>query len=202
MPEPFGQRIIDWDQTWLSGVNSSMDPSQLPVGYAWSAVNMINLGGTFSCRPGNRCITVLPDGNLQGATLFRPQVGIEQIVVAISGLLYASAYPFTEWRQLPNVQLSPSAKQVFWALTVQSAERTSLDFASAIKLIVPKVILFVQDGSLTAPAWYDGSNAGHVRGDPFGTPSGGPMVWVGDRLWIAAENQVFASDISNPFSFR
>lgn len=202
MPEPFGQRIIDFDSTWLSGVNSSMDPQQLPVGYAWNAVNMINLGGSFSCRPGNRCITVLPDGQLQGATLFRPQVGIEQIVCAVSGLLYASAFPFTEWRQLPNVQLSPTAKQVFWALTVQSAERLTTDFASAIKVITPKVILFAQDGSLTAPAWYDGSNAGHVRGDPFGTPSGGPMVWVGDRLWVAADNQVFASDIANPFSFR
>lgn len=202
MPEPFGQRIIDWDSTFISGVKSDSDPQQLPLGYAWNAVNMINLGGSFSCRPGNRCVAVLPDGRLQGASLFRPQVGIEQIVCCIDGILYAAAFPFIQWRQLPNVQLSPNAKQVFFALTVQSAERTSLDFVSAIKLITPRVVLFVQDDSLTAPAWYDGSSAGHVRGDPFGTPSGGPMVWVGDRLWIAAENQVFASDISNPFSFR
>lgn len=199
---PFGERFIDFDSTFISGVNSSMDPQQLPLGYAWNAVNMINLGGTFSCRPGHKCIAVLPDGHLQGATIFRPQVGIEQIVCAVDGLLYASAYPFLDWRKLPNVQLNPSAKQIFWALTVQGAERTSNDFASAIKVIVPKVILFAQDGGFTAPAWYDGSNAGHVRGDPFGTPSGGPMVWVGDRLWVASDNQVFASDISNPFSFR
>lgn len=28
------------------------------------------------------------------------------------------------------------------------------------------------------------------------------MIWVGDRLWVAVANRVFASDISNPFSFR
>lgn len=200
--DPFPQRIIDWDSTFVSGVKSDADPQQLPLGYAWNAVNMINLGGSFSCRPGNRCIAVLPDGHLQGAALFRPQTGTEQIVAAVDGLLYAAAYPFTQWRQLPNVQLNPSAKQMFWALTVQGAERLSFDFAAAIKVIVPRVVLFVQDGGFTAPAWYDGSNAGHVRGDPFGTPSGGPMVWVGDRLWVADGNQVFASDISNPFSFR
>jgi hypothetical protein len=180
-----------------------MAPDQVPQGYSWSAENMLNLGGLWRCRPGHRCIKLLPDGSLQGATIFRPQVGIEQIVVAIDGLLYAAAYPFFEgWRQLPGVQLSSSAKQVFWALTVQSAERLSLDLGSAIKLIEPKVVLFVQDGEQTAPAWYDGTNSGHVRGDPFGTPSGGPMAWTGDRLWVAAGNQVFASDISNPFSFR
>lgn len=197
------ERFIDWDSNWFRGVQSSMDPSQIPVGYAWSAENLLNLGGLWTCRPGHRCIKLLPDGNLQGATIFRPETGIEQIVVAIDGLLYAASYPFYEgWRQLPGVQLSASAKQIFWALTLQSAERLSLDLGAAIKVIESKVILFAQDGEQTAPAWYDGSDAGHVRGDPFGTPSGGPMVWVGDRLWVAAGNQVFASDISNPFSFR
>lgn len=28
------------------------------------------------------------------------------------------------------------------------------------------------------------------------------MKWVGDRLWVGKNNQVFASDIGNPFSFR
>lgn len=200
---PATNRILDWDSNWFRGVQSSMDPSQIPVGYAWSAENLLNLGGLWTCRPGHRCIKLLPDGNLQGATLFRPQVGIEQIVVCIDGLLYASAFPFFEgWRQLPNVQLSASAKQVYWALTVQAAERLSNDFVAPIKVIEPKVVLFVQDGELTSPAWYDGFNSGHVRGDDFGTPSGGPMVWVGNRLWVAAGNQVFASDIANPFSFR
>lgn len=36
----------------------------------------------------------------------------------------------------------------------------------------------------------------------IGTPIGGPVEWSGDRLWLARENLVFASDISNPFSFE
>lgn len=196
-------RVLDFDSTWFQGVQSSMSPDQIPLGYAFSAENMLNLGGLWRCRPGHRCIKLLPDGNLQGATIFRPQVGIEQFVVAIDGLLYVAAFPFFEgWRQIPGIQLSASAKQIFWALTTQSAKRLSLDRGSAIEVIPPKVVLFAQDGQNTAPAFYDGFNGGHVTGDPFGTPSGGPMAWVGDRLWIASENKVVASDISNPFSFR
>ena len=32
-------------------------------------------------------------------------------------------------------------------------------------------------------------------------PLGGPMVWSGDRLWVAQNNKLFSSDISNPLSF-
>ena len=35
----------------------------------------------------------------------------------------------------------------------------------------------------------------------YQTPAGGPMVWSGDRLWVASGNKLFASDISNPTSF-
>jgi hypothetical protein len=28
------------------------------------------------------------------------------------------------------------------------------------------------------------------------------MIWVGDRLWVSVDDKLFASDISNPFSFR
>lgn len=36
----------------------------------------------------------------------------------------------------------------------------------------------------------------------IGTPVGGPIEWSGDRLWLARDTLVFASDISNPFSFE
>lgn len=35
----------------------------------------------------------------------------------------------------------------------------------------------------------------------YQVPMGGPMVWSGDRLWVAVDNKVMASDISNPISF-
>lgn len=35
----------------------------------------------------------------------------------------------------------------------------------------------------------------------YQVPMGGPMVWSGDRLWVAVDNKLLASDISNPISF-
>lgn len=197
-----GTRIIDYDPTFFSGVKSDSNPSQTPLGYSWMTVNMLNLGGALSCRPGHRCIVQLPDGNLQGAALFRPQLGVEQLVMAVEGVIYVSEFPFREFRQLNNVLMSASAKQIFWAQTVQSAQRTSTDLTSAIEVLAPRSVLIIQDGGETAPAWYDGSNSGHIRNNLYETPSGGPMMWIGDRLWVSVRNQVFASDIANPFSFR
>lgn len=197
-----GQRIFDYDGTFFQGVKSDCDPGQLPLGYAWSALNIINLGGVQSTRPGQRCIVTFPDGNLQGGAVYRPQEGLEQMMVVVDGVVYVATFPFVQWVMLPNIQLAPNAKQVYWALTTQSAKRLDESLTSAISVIIPKNVMFIQDGGLSAPAWYDGSGSGQIRGNPLDTPSGGPMEWVGDRLWVAVGNQVFASDISNPFSFR
>ena len=40
-----------------------------------------------------------------------------------------------------------------------------------------------------------------ISGQEFGPPLGGPMAWSGDRLWLAQDNKVLASDISNPLAF-
>jgi PKD repeat protein len=183
-------------------MKSDVDPGQLPLGYYWSGVNVINIGGMISCRPGYRCLVTFPQGNLQGCSIFRQQIGLEQMMVAIDGVIYVSEWPFLEFRILPNVQFSPYAKQIYWQLTVQSANRLNGSFSSPIEVIAPKTVMFMQDGGSTAPAWYDGSQSAHIRGNDFETPAGGPMMWVGDRLWIGKGNQVFASDIANPFSFR
>lgn len=195
-------RLLDFDGTFFMGMNSSMEPGQLPLGQYWNSINTINLGGVLSCRPGYRCLVTFPPGNLQGFTIFRPSNGLEQCVVVVDGIAYAAPFPFLEFRQLPNILMLPWAKQVFFVQAVQSAERTTTDFSSPIRVIDPRNVLFIQDGRNTAPAYYDGSASGHVRDNPFETPAGGPMVWVGDRLWVAVGNAVFASDISNPFSFR
>lgn len=195
-------RLNDLDLTFFRGSQSDTDPGQVPLGAYWIGVNVINVGGVLSCRPGYRCLATLPDGNLQGATIFRPQEGLEQVMAAVDGKVYVSDWPFAEFRQIPNVQLSPYARQVFWAHAIQSVERIGGGEAPAIRVISSKSVVFIQDGGATAPAWYDGSHSGHVFGDPYGTPAGGVMAWVGDRLWVARGHQVFASDISNPFSFR
>jgi len=209
MPPSPSTRIIDNDGTFFSGVKSDQDPGQIPLGYSWMTVNMINIGGTWSCRPGYRCVVPLPDGNLQGGFIFRPAGSLEQAMAAVDGKIYVADWPFVDFRVLPNLQFSPYARQIFWCQVIQSAQRIGPNGqppatgpAPAIQVITPKAVLFIQDGGLTAPAWYDGANSGHLTGDPYSTPAGGDMAWVGDRLWVSNANQVFASDISNPFSFR
>ena len=197
-----GQRILDFDGTWFRGTKSDLDPSELPVGYSFMTVNMLNIGGTLSCRPGHRCIVTFPEGRLQGAAIFRPNLGLEQMLCCIDGKVYVSVFPFVSWALIPNILLSSTAKQVFWVQTVQAARRINTDFASAIEVIDPRQVMFIQDGGITAPAWWDGSNSGHVRNNLFETPSGSSMAWVGDRLWVANGHNVYASDIANPFSFR
>jgi hypothetical protein len=180
-----------------------MDPGSLPQGYSWNAINMLNVGGFWSCRPGYRCLVTLPAGKLQGATIFRPRVGIEQFVVAVDGAIYVADWPFLEFRLLTNIQMLPHAKQVWWVQATQVAERRTSDLTSAINVIAPREVLFIFDGAdNTAPAWYDGSDSGHVRDNEFETPTGSAVAWVGDRLWVARGKTVLASDIGNPFSFR
>lgn len=180
-----------------------MDPGSLPAGYSWNAINLLNIGGMWSCRPGYRCLTTLAAGKLQGGTIFRPKVGLEQAVVAVDGAIYVADWPFLEFRLIPNIQMLPHAKQIWWAQATQVAERRTEDFASAIDVIPAREVLFIFDGvDNTAPAWYDGSSSGHIRDNEFETPTGGAAAWVGDRLWIARGKTVLASDVGNPFSFR
>ncbi len=194
--------LFDFDGTFFRGMKSDSDPAQLPKGYYWSGMNMLNVGGMLSCRPGYRCLVTLPDGKLQGGTIFRPRSGVEQLVVCVDGVIYVSPWPFLSFKQLTNVLMSPIAKQVYWTQATQSVRRKTDDLGSAIETITPRNVLFIQDGGATAVAWYDGSESGHLRDIPFQTPIGGPMAWVGDRMWVAYKNFVRASDISNPFSFR
>ena len=201
-PSPL-DRIFDFDGRFFRGCKSDSEPGNLPLGYFWNAVNMINIGDTLSCRPGYRCVVTFPKGKLLGATIFRPNLGIEQIVVCVDGAIYTAPYPFVQFRQLPNVLMSSTAKQIFWCQATQSAKRvTPNDVGSAIEVINPREVLIIQDGGITAPGWYDGSNSGHDRDTAFGIPAGSSTVWVGDRMWVANGRNVFASDISDPFSFR
>lgn len=195
--------LVDFDSTWIRGSNSAMDPGSLPMGYSWNAINMLNLGGLWSCRPGYGCLATLPKGKLQGGTIFRPKVGFEQMVVAVDGAIYVADWPFLQFRLLTNIQMLPHAKQVWWAQATQVAKRRTEDFASAIDVMPPREVLFIFDGAdNTAPAWYDGADSGHIRDNEFETPTGSAAAWVGDRLWIARGKTVLASDIGNPFSFR
>jgi hypothetical protein len=143
----------------------------------------------------------MPSGNLQATILFRPKQSAEQIVFVVDGRVYVSDLPFTSFRLLTNVLFAETADRVHWVIAEKSTERNA---DGSISFIAPKSVLMLQDG-VTAPAFFDGSDSGHLRNtNPVQntlTPIGGPMAWVGDRLWVARGSKVFASDIADPFSF-
>ncbi len=195
-------RLLDFDGTFFRGAKSDADPGQLPPGYYFAGLNVINQGGVISCRPGHRCIVTFPEGNFQGGAIFYPRLGLEQMIVVVDGRVFTAEFPFTNFRQLENLQFSSFAKQIFFEMTIQSAERRTDDPAAAVNVVEPRAVLFMQDGGSTAPGYYDGSESGHIRDIAFETPAGGAMKWIGDRLWVAIGPKLKASDIANPFSFR
>lgn len=196
-------RIADYDGTFIGGAVSSTDVSTIPIGsYDWS-MNMVHRGGVMMVRPGYKCLVTLPEGRLQGSTIFRPKEGLEQMIVVVDGNVWIADYPFSgEYRLMPNVLMSPDAPQVYFQICEQSVQRTDPTVDSAIEFITPKNVLIIQDGKRTAPAFYDGFNSGHSRDNEWGIPVGGAMAWVGDRLWVAQGTFVYASDIADPLSFR
>lgn len=187
----------DGDVSFEVGADSNSHPIKLPPGKYARGENIVNRGGILQCRPGYRCLTALPGGRLQGFSLFRPKIGPEVFLFMVDGLLYVSDIPFKTFRQVPGVAFSSSARQAYFEQVEQSVQSNS---DGSLTLITPRNLLVIQDGGFTSPAIYDGTRATHQRG-PGAIPIGGPMKWVGDRLWVARGAELFASDIVNPTSF-
>ena len=160
-------------------------------------MNTVNRGGIVQCRPGHRCKFAAPPGNSQGGTFFFPKLGTPVIIFGVEGLVYLSEYPFRSYRQIPDIAFIPHARQLFFKQVEQSVE---INPDGSLRFITPRNLLVIQDGGFTPAAVFDGTRAEHQRG-PGKIPLGGPMEWVGDRLWVARANNVFASDIANPLGF-
>jgi len=189
--------LEDGDVSFEFGMDSNTHPIKLPPGKYARGENVVNRGGIVQCRPGYRCLTALADGRLQGFRVFKPKVGAEQLVFMVDGLLYVADFPFNTARPLGDVPFSSSARQAYFALVEQAVQQNT---DGTLTLITPKNLLVIQDGGFTPPVIYDGTRVTQSRG--FGAiPMGGPMRWVGDRLWVGRGSELFASDINNPTSF-
>ena len=202
MPATESRRFYDLDVGFAGGMRSDVDPVQLRPGYVWNAINMVFRGGVARTRPGFRCIASFPKEKIQAIALYRPREGSEQCVVVIGGHVYVSTWPFSEWKYFDEPTLSGSADIVYTCLAEQSVTREDLTQQnSRIVFIDPQNVLILQDG-VSPPLVYDGTKLSKATDDNWGVPIGTHMAWVGDRLWIARDNYLFASDISNPLSFR
>jgi hypothetical protein len=152
----------------------------------------------------------LPDGNLQGLTLFTPSTGYPNLVAAVDGLIYTSQSPFTEYTLLTGVAFSNIAKVVQFTECLQS---TDYDEEGAITFLEsPVKVLVMQDGLSRAGMW-NGTTARQLNPTRSNALDGGTVegldetpiglwsVWSNNRLWVSIDNKILASDIGNPLKF-
>lgn len=190
-------KIEDGDFTFIGGQNSSIAADQLLPAFYARGMNVVNRGGIVQCRPGYRCISVLPVGLFQGGSFFKPKQGLTSIVFGVAGKLYLSHAPFKTYQLLEGVEFSPTARQLYFKQVEQSVQ---LNADGSLTLIPAKNLLVIQDGGTSPAVIFDGTRAEAQRG-PGTIPIGGPMEWVADRLWVARGASLYASDIGNPTSF-
>lgn len=187
-------RLYDGGIQFLLGVNSNLHPSFLRSSQVSWAINTVNKGGIIDTRPGYVSIFRLPDGKAQGMTSFTPTDGNLNLVMAVSGKIYVSEFPFTTYNQLPNITFDPYVDHVVFKEAIQSRIGSTITD--------PKSVLVMQDG-VSPAAYWDGTTNRHLApgGNSNETPQGLWMEWVGSRLWVARGRSLFASDISDPLHF-
>jgi hypothetical protein len=188
--------VLQFDGPAPLGMDSFRDP-RLEEGLYVRGWNVINRGGIIKTRPGTRKVLNLPDGVLQGATYFTPRRGGTQLIAFVDGQGYVSEFPFRNFYKIDDFTMAPSVSKLFFCHTEQALSRNSDD--SLTLLPVPRKVLMIQDGKGPCMAWDGVMHERQVGYD--GTPQGTAMAWSGHRLWVARDNQIFASDYANPFSF-
>lgn len=189
-------RQLDGEIGFPLGQDSYLDPARIQLGKNCRGINTVHRGNIAQCRPGYRCLMALPEGHIQGAEFFVPKLGNPVLLFAIEGIVYLSETPYTTFRVVPGIAFLPYSRQVFFQQVEQSV-RFNPD--GSLTLIEARNLMVIQDG-FTAPAVFDGFRATHQFG-PGSIPVGTAMAWVSDRLWVARESKLFASDLANPLSF-
>lgn len=209
---PDVQEFIDGSSSLVLGCDSYTSPAELNDKEYLFGQNVVCRGGIVQTRPGSASLFCLPDGNLQGMTLFTPANGVANLVAVVDGLVYVSPAPFIEFHRLSTLQFSSTSRQIAWCVTLKSTAYT--DSGELYTLDVPYSVLMIQDG-LTRAGYWDGSVAAHLNPGAIPsdvtdqsvvngylqTPVGLWMIWHGNRLWVSRGNQIFASDIGNPLMF-
>ena len=200
--------LIEVDGYFVKGVDSYTSPDALLQSEFVSGMNVVNRGGLIQTRPGTESKGCIPAGVLQGFTAFTPENGVPHLVAAVDGLIYVSPPPFAQFRQLPNIRFSPSARNVSFASCQQSTDYTP--DGTLIFLDKAFSVLIMQDG-LTRAAFWDGGISRHLNPATSGQEATLPQrdetkiglwqEWAGDRLWVSRGNRIYASDIGNPTKF-
>ncbi len=158
MPDP--QLLFDGSDFFAIGQDSYTQSLRLQNGEFVQGVNLMIRGGNAQTRPGTKTAFTMPDGNLQGSTLFQPTSGLPQLVFAVDGKVYTSPYPFNNYIQIPNLQFGVSSNKITWT---QCQKSTDYDAAGVLIFVDnPYSVLVIQDGDTRAGYW-DGTHSGHLN---------------------------------------
>ncbi len=187
---------LDGDLLFGAGMDTYSEAVTMAPGKYVLGTNVLNRGGVLQTRPGFRTMFKLPDGVLQGFTTFTPSQGLPQLLALVSGVLYASTYPFKTYRTVQGANMSTTAKKVYSTQTTKALSRNP---DGSLKLVRPYSLRIFQDG-INPPASYDGSKLTVSKGK-YAIPQGTVMEWAGGRLWVARRERLFASDLADPLSF-
>lgn len=200
----------------VGGMDSYTLPSALTDREYVAGMNVTCRGGIVQTRPGTRSLSQVVGSaiRVQGFAAFTPTGGIPHLVAAVDGRIYVSQQPFDEVRQLTNLRFNPTSRYVVFETCLKSTDYTA--DGELIFLDRPYNVLMIQDGA-TRAAYWDGSSSGHLNPTPSGrTDENGEILtepgfdetfiglfmrWSGNRLWVARQGQIFASDFGNPMKF-
>lgn len=176
-------RSFDGGKNFVYGINSYAHPQDLNKGQLSWMVNGWTKKGIPYTRPGYQTRFRLPDGKAQGFTLFKPKDGERVMVMAVSGKIYVSQFPYEDFMQLTQLQFNKDVDHVIFKEALQGADGPG-------NLIPPRPVLIMQDGR-SQPAYYDGAFARHLLpgGSTNETVVGFAMEWTGSRLWVSREDR-------------
>jgi hypothetical protein len=208
MPQQQLPFIIDGQ--YIGGCDSLFYPTDLAQGtYAWG-VNIINRGGIVQTRPGKRYIISFCGRKAQGLYWVRTIDDRNYILVAVDGHVYWSPFPFTKgtWNKLPGVAFDTYTDWIYFCNTVQAIQ---YDSVGNITIIEPRNVVIMQDG-INLPCYWqlDDFSSGiindaYIPGNPspkLAMPIGTAMLWQDNRLWLAQNDLVLASDLLYAASFH
>lgn len=198
-PAPATNRLSYPQKFWTGGVNSLINPADIPPNQVAWAVNTINRGGIIQTRPGFRLASSVLGRNLQGFCVFKPINSLSRLVIAVDGKIYWAEWPGLVFKELTGITFKPDAPIIEMCSCLQSVTRNP---DNSLRIIEPIRQLIISDGVNKAVAW-DGTTTKilDATGPTYETPVGLWMVWTSSRLWISNGSYVRVSDIGNPLSF-
>lgn len=180
-------------------MNSLLDPSAIERNQCAYLENTMIRGGIVQTRPGYILKSTIQGTNLQGMAIFEPISGVPKMMVAVDGGIYVSQFPYTSFTQLSGLSFSPTVKFIHFQQCLRSS-KTNAD--GSITLLNPRSVMIIQDG-ISQAAYWDGNESRHL--DPTvpasETPIGTWMAWVSSRLWVASNNRIYASNLTDPLTF-